>query len=46
MYKRVFVRSQNLGLHAACMDYYKCCSEFSDDAMHLNDLEEAVKGKV
>jgi len=27
------------------MDYYKCCSEFSDDAMHLNDLEEAVKGK-
>ena len=46
MYKRVFREEPEFGLHVACMDYYKCRSEFSDDAMHLNDLEEAVKGKV
>jgi hypothetical protein len=46
MYKRVFREEPDFDLHAACMDCYKCREEFSDDAMHLNDLEAAAKADV
>jgi len=46
MYKRVFREEPDFDLHAACMDYYKCRAEFSDDAMHLDDLEAAAKAEV
>jgi hypothetical protein len=46
MYKRVFREDPDFELHAACMDYYKAREEFSDDAMHLTDLEASAKAKV
>ena len=46
MYEHVFCKELDFGLHAACMDYYKCHTEFSDDAMHLDDLKATAKAEV
>jgi hypothetical protein len=46
MYKRVFREDPDFDLHSACMDYYKCREEFSDEAMHLEVLEVAANTKV
>jgi hypothetical protein len=46
VYKHIFCTEPDFDLHATCLNYYKCREEFSDDAMHLYELEGAANAKV
>jgi hypothetical protein len=45
VYKCIFRTEPDFDLHAACLDYYKCREEFSDDAVH-DELEGTANAKV